>query len=318
MKIGILGTGAYGLALSSILIENNCKITMWTKFIEEADQLKKTRKNEKLIPGYTLSEKIELTTNIKECIKEKDLLIIAIPVAFIDSLCQELKPYIKDNHILIASKGIEQKTNQYVYEILKKYLSTDNIAVLSGPTFAVDIPTKNSIALTVASKSENTIAIVKKAFINNYTILEETTDVLGVEICGAVKNVFAIALGILKGLECNESTKAMFITKSINEIKNLINKLGGKETTILTYAGIGDFILTCTSEKSRNFTYGQMLATKEKENTKKYLQETTVEGVYTLKSIYSIIKKKNIRSPIINIINDIVENNKDPQEILKV
>lgn len=318
MKIGILGTGAYGLALSSILIENNCKITMWTKFIEEADQLKKTRKNEKLIPGYTLSEKIELTTNIKECIKEKDLLIIAIPVAFIDSLCQELKPYIKDNHILIASKGIEQKTNQYVYEILKKYLSTDNIAVLSGPTFAVDIPTKNSIALTVASKSENTIAIIKKAFINNYTILEETTDVLGVEICGAVKNVFAIALGILKGLECNESTKAMFITKSINEIKNLINKLGGKETTILTYAGIGDFILTCTSEKSRNFTYGQMLATKEKETTKKYLQETTVEGVYTLKSIYSIIKKKNIRSPIINIINDIVENNKDPKEILKV
>lgn len=317
MKIGILGTGAYGLALSSILTENNCQVTMWTKFTEEKEQLEKTRKNEKLIPGYTLSEKVELTTSITECIKEKELLIIAIPVAFIDSLCKELKPYIRDDHILIASKGIEQKTNLFVYEILKKHLSTNNIAVLSGPTFAVDIPTKNPIALTVASKSENTIYTVKEAFSNSYTTLEETDDILGVEICGAIKNVFAVALGILKGLECNESTKAMFITKAINEIKKLINELGGRENTILTYAGIGDFILTCTSEKSRNFTYGKLLASKEKEISEKYLQETTVEGVYTLKSIYSIIKNKNINLPIIHTINDIIVNNKNIQGILK-
>lgn len=318
MKIGILGTGAYGLALSSILIENNCEITMWTKFTEEKEQLEKTRKNEKLIPGYTLSKEIELTTSIKECVKEKDLLIIAIPVAFIDSLCQELAPYIKNNHILIASKGIEQKTNRYVYEILKNHLATDNIAVLSGPTFAIDIPTKKPIALTVASKSKTTSDIVKKTFSNSYTSLEETNDVLGVEICGAIKNVFAVALGILNGLECNESTKAMFITKSINEIKNLIRQLGGQENTILTYAGIGDFILTCTSEKSRNFTYGKLIATEEKEIIEKYLQETTVEGVYTLKSIYSIIKDNNMESPIINTIHDIVVNCKEPQEILKI
>lgn len=317
MKIGILGTGAYGLALSSILTENNCQVTMWTKFTEEKEQLEKTRKNEKLISGYTLSEKVELTTSITECIKEKELLIIAIPVAFIDSLCKELKPYIRDDHILIASKGIEQKTNLFVYEILKKHLSTNNIAVLSGPTFAVDIPTKNPIALTVASKSENTIYTVKEAFSNSYTTLEETDDILGVEICGAIKNVFAVALGILKGLECNESTKAMFITKAINEIKKLINELGGRENTILTYAGIGDFILTCTSEKSRNFTYGKLLASKEKEISEKYLQETTVEGVYTLKSIYSIIKNKNINLPIIHTINDIIVNNKNIQGILK-
>ena len=317
MRIGIFGTGAYGLALSSILTENNCHITMWTKFEEEKEQLEQTRKNEKLIPNYILSEKIELTTDIIECIKEKDLLIIAIPVAFIDSLCQKLKPYIKKNHIVIASKGIEQNTNLYVYEILKKYLDTDNIAALSGPTFAVDIPTKDPIALTVASKSQETISLIKNAFVNNYTQIEETEDIIGVEICGAIKNIFAIALGMLKGLECNESTKAMFLTNALNEIKNLIRLLGGEERTILTFAGVGDFILTCTSEKSRNFSYGKLLATTSKEQSEEYLKNTTVEGVYTLKSICSIMQKKNIEMPIISTINDIINGKKKITDILK-
>lgn len=316
MKIGIFGTGAYGLALSSILIENNCQLTMWTKFKEEKEQLEKERKNEKLIPNYKLSEKIELTTSITECLKDKELLIIAIPVAFIDSLCQELTPYINENNILIASKGIEQNTNLYVYEILKKHLNTKNIAALSGPTFAVDIPSKKPIALTVASKSQDTINLVKKAFSNNYTILEESNDIIGVELCGAIKNVFAITLGILKGLECNESTKAMFFTKAINEVNNLIKELGGEANTILTYAGIGDFILTCTSEKSRNFTYGKLLAT-NKEKSKEFLNNTTVEGYYTLKSIYTIIKNKKITSPIIENLNNIITTENDPSKILQ-
>ena len=110
MKIGIFGCGAYGMALSSILIENKCQITMWTKFEEEKEQLEKTRCNEKLLPNFTLSDTIKITTDIKECIENKDLLIVAIPAAHVDTLAIEMKPYIKNNHILIATKGIEQDT----------------------------------------------------------------------------------------------------------------------------------------------------------------------------------------------------------------
>ena len=114
MKVGLFGCGAYGMALSNIMIDNKCDITMWTKFEEEKENLEKTRKNEKLIPNFSISEKIKLTTSIAECIKDKDLLVIAIPAAFIDSLATEMQPYIKDNHILIATKGIEQETGLFI------------------------------------------------------------------------------------------------------------------------------------------------------------------------------------------------------------
>ena len=119
MKVGLFGCGAYGMALSSIMSENKCDITMWTKFEEEKEQLERTRKNEKLIPNFTISEKIQLTTSVEECIKGKDLLIIAIPAAFIDSLAVEMKPYIKNNHILIATKGIEQETGLFIHKIFR-------------------------------------------------------------------------------------------------------------------------------------------------------------------------------------------------------
>ena len=120
MKVGLFGCGAYGMALSSIMIENNCDITMWTKFEQEKQELERTRKNERLIPNFSISEKIKLTTSVEECIKDKDLLVIAIPAGFIDSVAIEMKPYIKDKHILIASKGIEEERGLFMNQILEK------------------------------------------------------------------------------------------------------------------------------------------------------------------------------------------------------
>jgi len=125
MKVGLFGCGAYGMALSSIMIDNHCDITMWTKFEDEKKNLEETRKNEKLIPNFRISDKIKITTNVEECIKGKDLLIIAIPAAFIDSLAISMKPFIKDNHIVVATKGIEQETGLFIHQILEKYLGLD-------------------------------------------------------------------------------------------------------------------------------------------------------------------------------------------------
>ena len=317
MKIGLFGTGAYGMALSSILVENNCEVVLWTKFEEEKKQLEETRQNEKLLPNFTLSPKAEVTTDIEYCIKDKDLLIIAIPAAFIDSLACAMKPYIKDNHILIATKGIEQETGLFINEILEKYLDTKNIAVMSGPSFAVDLITKMPAGLSLASKNEKTIKIVKAAFKSDYVKLRETDDVIGVEICGAIKNVIALASGMLEGLGANDSSTAMLLTEAIHDMKKIISVLHGDKKTVLSFAGVGDLLLTCTSTKSRNYTYGKMIGeNKSKHELEDYVKNTTVEGLYTLKSIYKLLKDKKISIPIIDLIYDIAVEGDDPKKIL--
>ena len=316
MKIGLFGTGAYGMALSSILIDNNCEVTMWTKFSEEKNNLEKTRMNEQYIPNFKLDESIKLTTSVEECIKDKDLLIIAIPAAFVNDLCISITPYIKDNHIIIATKGIEQKTGYFVSEIVENNLNTKNVAVISGPSFAIDIVSKMPSGLSIASKSRETIELGKKAFETNYVKLEETDDVVGVELCGSIKNVIALASGILEGLKANESTKAMFITDAMHDMEKILDSFGYDKRTVLSYAGIGDLLLTCTSTKSRNFSFGKLLGEKPgKEVIEEYIKNNTIEGYYTLESIYKLLNDKKVSIPIIDLIYEIVVEGKDPESM---
>lgn len=317
MRIGLFGTGAYGLALSSVLTDNNCEVTMWTKFEEEKKSLEETRRADNYIPNYKIEETIKFTTNVEECIKDKDLLIIAIPAAFVDSLCIEMKPFIKGNNILIATKGIEQGTGLFMHEIVKKHLNTRNVAVISGPTFAVDIVTKMPIGLSIASTSPETILISKGALQNNYVRLRETNDVTGVEICGSIKNVIALAAGMLEGLKANESTKAMLIAEAMHDMEAILDAFNCNKRTVLSYSGIGDLILTCTSTKSRNFSFGKLLGENtEREKIKEYLEKKTVEGYYTLESIYQLLKNKKVTIPMIDLIYEIAVKGKKPDLLL--
>ena len=315
MKITILGTGAYGLALSSMFLENNCDITMWTKLEEEKNRLEKDRCNKILLPDYKISNDIKITINLKESIKDADVIVIAIPVKFVTNIIIEMKEYYKKNqHICIASKGIEQGSCLFIASIIKKHINTNKLCVISGGTFAVDMIKKVPLGLTLACKNKTTINIVKKSLQNNYLRLTISNDIFGVEMYGAIKNVIAIAGGIIDGMGYPESTKCMFITKSLNDIVNLIYEMGGNKKTILTYAGIGDLLLTCNSLKSRNYSFGKMIGEKkDRKIIDEYIENTTIEGLYTLKSIYDLIHIKKIKMPIINIIYDIIYNNKDPK-----
>ena len=317
MRVGLFGTGAYGLALSSILIHNRNEVTMWTKFPEEKEQLEKTRANEKLLPNFKLDEEVKITTSVEECIKDSDLIIIAIPAAFVNSLCIEMKPFIKDNHILIATKGIEQGTGLFMDQIVSKHLDTNNIAVISGPSFAVDIITKKPIGLSIASRSSETILLVRKALQNNYIRLRECDDITGVEICGSIKNVIALSAGMLDGLKANDSTKAMLITEAMNDMEEILDAFGSNRRTVDSYAGIGDLLLTCTSIKSRNYSFGKLIGSKPGEKAiKDYLDNTTVEGYYTLESIHQLLKDKEVSIPIIDLIYEIIVKGKDPELLL--
>ncbi len=319
MRVGILGAGAYAMAISSILDYNKHDITMWTEFFEEAEMLKKTRKNDKKMPGFLLSEKIKITTKLEESIINQDLIVLAIPTQFLDAVCKKMSPYINNSKVLITSKGIDQKTGFLVDKIVSSNLNTKNIAILSGPTFAIDIPKNNQIGLSIASSNKETENLIKEIFENDYVNLDYTNDIIGTELCGAVKNIYAIVMGLLEGLKCTESTKAFFMTEIIKETKELINLFEGKEETILTYASIGDIFLTCNSKNSRNYSFGTLLGSKQsKSQIKNYLEETTVEGVYTLRSLKKILNEKNIEFKIIDTIYEIIENEQEPIKILKI
>lgn len=305
MKILIMGAGAYGLALANILSDKN-EVTVYSSIKEEIENLKATRKNERLFKDVMLPEKIKYTDEIEE----SEIIVIALPSKIIKQELEKQKEKLKNKIIILASKGITQ--SKFLHEIVKETLDTENIYVISGPSFAKDVIEKQAITLTLAGKEKEKI---KNIFNNEYIKIEETEDIIGTEICGALKNTFAIGAGILEGLDASESTKAAFLTKTVNDIKKIIKIFGGNENTILQACGIGDIILTCTSKSSRNYTLGYMLG--KNMNTKEYLETTTVEGITTLLEFKQVLEQKNIKIKIINIIYDIIYNNTEPNKIIK-
>jgi len=316
MKIAILGSGAYGLALANMFQQNKNEINLWTKYKEEKEKLEKERKV-KSLPNIKIPDNFKFYYKMKEAINNVDLIVIAVPAGAVNDVSKELAKYYKKNqHICIASKGIEQNTCLFVNDVLTKYIKTKKIAVISGGTFAIDMYKNCPLGLSLATKNKQTEALLKKTLQNKYLKLRTTNDIIGLEICGSIKNVIAIASGMLAGMGYPDSTSCMFITEALNDIKNLIKALGGNKKTILSYAGFGDLLLTCTSTKSRNYTFGKIIGEgKTKEEIDEYINNTTIEGLYTLKSIYKLLKRKKVKMPIIDLIYNIIFKNEDPTKL---
>ena len=317
MKVGVLGAGAFGLALSHILVKNNVTVEMWTHSEDEAKALDKTRTSKKL-NGFKIPKEIKFTTNLEETVDGKDLIVMAIPAFAFEDVTKQLTEYIKKKQpVLIATKGIQQNTCLFLNDVFSKYLK-NSVAVISGPTFAVDMIKDAPIGFSMATKSHKTEMIIRKCFENSTSKFRRTRDITGIEICGSIKNVMAIASGMLEGMGVTDSTRALFLTESMNDIKELIDALGGKKKSILSFAGFGDILMTCTSKNSRNFSFGYLIGSgASKEEIDKYLENTTVEGMYTLKSIHKLVRRKKVKMPIINLIHDIIEGKKDKEEMLR-
>lgn len=312
MKILILGAGAYGLALATILSDKN-DVKVYSVIKEEIDNLNETYKNEKLFPNIELPKKIRFTNDIKIATYNIDLIIIAIPTDYINDTLSLFKEYLKEDiNICIASKGINNDTKEFAYDIIRK-LANNNISILSGPSFAIDTINRENIILTLAG---NDVDKVKDIF-PSYIKIETTNDIIGVELCGTLKNIFAISCGILEGMKVSESTKASFLNKIIVEVRNIIASFGGNTETIFMAAGIGDIILTCSSKKSRNFSLGYLIGNKnDNQEIQNYLKSNTVEGLDALISIKNILNSKKSDNEIINLIYDIIFNNISTKELL--
>ena len=317
MNITILGAGAYALALTEMFKRGNNNVTIWTKIQSEYDMLIKKRKNKRALPGYVIDDSVKFTMSMEEAVKGANIVVIAIPVKFARETIRELKKFYKKNqHICIASKGIEQDSLLFVSSIVRKIIRTKKVGVISGGTFAVDMVLGVPVALTLATKNIGTVRVIKKALENDVLKLELSKDIFGVEMYGAIKNVIAIASGIIDGMNYPESTKCMFITKALNDVLNLIYDFGGNKKTILTYAGIGDLLLTCTSPKSRNYTLGKMFGEGvNKDIIQEYINNTTIEGLYTLESIHNLVRSDNKKVDIIETIYNIIYKNDDVDKL---
>ena len=290
---------------------------MWTHNEEEVKVLDKKRISKKL-DGYKIPKEIKFSTNLEETVNGKDLIVMAIPAFAFEDVTKQLSKYIKKNQpVLIATKGIQQNTCLFLNDVFAKYLK-NSVAVISGPTFAVDMIKDAPIGFSMATKSHKTEMVIRKCFENSTTKFRRTRDITGIEICGSIKNVMAIASGMLEGMGVTDSTRALFLTESMNDIKELIDALGGKKKSILSFAGFGDILMTCTSKNSRNFSFGYLIGSgASKKEIDKYLENTTVEGMYTLKSIHKLVRRKKVKMPIINLIHDIIEGKKDKEEMLR-
>ena len=315
-KIAMIGTGAYGLGVSISLLKKNESVSMWVENEDKAKFLNNNKKHANILPNIEIPANITFSNDLDEVIKGTNIVFIAVAAKYIDNIAKKLsKLNIKNKHFCILSKGIEQNTCEFVTDVFKKYIKTKNLSVISGPSFAIDMAHNEPVGLSIASKNIKTIKEIKKVLSSDTVKLRTSNDIIGVELCGSVKNVIAIASGILEGLGYNESTRSFLITESLHDIKSLIYGLGGKKKTILSFAGVGDLLLTATSTKSRNYTYGILIGKKNYTIADDYLNNNTVEGYYTLKSIYTLIKRKKIDIPIIKLIYEIIINKKEPDTL---
>lgn len=317
MKITIIGTGAYSIGIALSLAKNtNNTIMLWSENKDYVKEFNETRKIKEIFTTVTFPSNISITNSYEEALKDTLLIFLITSAKYILPVCKSILPYYNNTPICIASKGIEHTTLSPLSVLVKNILHTKNICVISGPTFAIDLINNEPAALAIAGYNNKTIKIVQDNLSNETLKLRKSSDIIGIQLCGSVKNIVAIAAGILKGLGYSESTQAFLINESLHDMKNIISALGGKKKTILSFAGIGDLLLTCSSTKSRNYSFGYVIgSTKDKNKIDEYLHNNTVEGYYTLNSIYKMLQKKGIEIPLITLINDIVCNGTDPSDL---
>ena len=313
MKISVIGTGIYGLAIAKSLAKNkNNQIFMWTEDTDKYNEFRNTKKLASII-DCEIDSNITISTSYKDVLEDTKLIYMVTASKYVDIVSHNMKPFYKKSvPICIASKGIEDTTEELLSKKIKKNLNAKYIAVISGPTFAIDIINGEPIALALGSKGKKAKNLVLKTLANEKLKLRPTDDMIGIQLCGALKNIIAIASGILSGLGYSDSTRAFLINESLHDMKEIIYYMGGKRKTILSFAGIGDLMLTCSSTKSRNFSFGYIIgSTKDPKQINEYLAKTTVEGYYTLDTVYKLLIRKNIEIGLINVIYDIVHNKED-------
>lgn len=314
-KISVLGAGSWGTALAVVLHKNGHEVTIWSIAQDEIDMLKKEREHKDKLPGVKIAEEIGLTTDLKEAISGRDMLVVAVPSPYIRSTAKSMAPYVEDGQLLVSvAKGIEEGTLMTLSAILEQEIPQAEVAVLCGPSHAEEVGIGLPTTLVAGAKRKETAELVQSTFMNEVLRIYTSPDVLGMELGASLKNVIALAAGMADGLGYGDNTKAALITRGISEIGRLALKMGAKYETLSGLTGIGDLIVTCASKHSRNRKAGMLIG--EGYTMEEAMKEVkmVVEGVYSAKAAMELSAKYDVSMPIIEQVNEVLFDGKSAKE----
>ena len=318
-QIAILGEGAWGTAVATLLAHNGHRVTLWCYHSELADEINRTHRNERFLPGITLSENITAVASLEDAVKDVDWICEAIPVKYLRSILTQLKSHVRsEQRWVIMSKGIEQNTLLLPTQIVSDVLGDDvQQTVFAGPSFARDLALKTITAVTIAAPDCKHAKELQQLLANDYFRPYISTDMIGVQVGSALKNVIAIGIGMLDGIGQTDNAKAFMITRGLHEMAELSVKLGGRQETLYGLSGVGDLVLTAMGSLSRNLEVGKRLG--RGQSLDDILQETGFipEGINTVNSMNALMKQYDAQLSICSGIYEVIFQGKPIEKMLK-
>lgn len=319
-KAAVLVAGSWGTALASVLADNGFAVKLWTRSGEHANQINTEHMNSKYLPGAALPEAIVATSDMKQAIENSELVLFVAPSSALRSVAKEAAKHITESMICVhATKGFEADTLKTMSTVLAEELQrpSSQIVVLSGPSHAEEVIRKLPTTVVVAAADIHAAEKAQDAFINSTFRVYTNTDTIGVEVSGALKNIIALGAGLSDGLKFGDNAKAALITRGLAEISRLGAAMGASPLTFAGLAGVGDLVVTCTSQHSRNWRAGYMLAQGKPLEEVLETMGMVVEGVKTTRAAYELAKRYEVELPITDQLHEVLFAGKEPRDAVE-
>jgi glycerol-3-phosphate dehydrogenase (NAD(P)+) len=313
-KIAVIGAGSWGTTLACMLGEKGYNVNLWVFEEDLAKEIEEKRENTQYLPGIKIPASVKVSNDLKEVVLDANLIITAVPSQFLRNVASQFTSFVAENAIVVnVAKGLENETYKRMSQVLEEELPSHvKIVALSGPNHAEEVSKKIPTATVIASKDVGCLKTVKEVLTTPYFKAYPLDDIVGAEICGALKNITALATGVCDGLGFGDNARGAIITLGLSEMGKLVTAFGGKRTTCFGLAGVGDLIATCTSKHSRNRFVGQKLAEgKSFEEIKKEMHGMVAEGIVTTKAVHGFSIKHNLDMPLTNQAYKVLYEQKD-------
>ncbi len=315
--LAVLGGGSFGTALSDISATNGHEVRLWVRSEEQAQRINTDHINHRYLPGFAMNPAIKATSSLNQTLEGADIVFIAIPSKSFRSVVQQAAPLLKGKMIISTTKGIEPETFDLMSQILQEEVKQARIGVLSGPNLAKEIIAKSVTATVIASDDAELCSVLQQVLHCHYFRVYSNTDVYGVELAGALKNIYAIVLGVGAALGMGENTKSMLLTRSLAEMSRFAVRLGANPLTFLGLAGVGDLIATCTSDLSRNFRVGHALGAGKTLSEAEEMLGQVAEGVNTLRQVKQKAEEQQVDMPLVNGLYRIIYEGQEISSLVK-
>ncbi|RPF55759.1 NAD(P)H-dependent glycerol-3-phosphate dehydrogenase [Aquisalibacillus elongatus] len=319
-QVAVIGAGSWGTALAMVLADNQHEVRLWSHRQDQVDEINQERMNKKYLPEINLPNQLTAYADLQSAVQNAEAILLVVPTKAIREVCRQIRPFLNSNQIIIhASKGIEPETHKRISEMIIDevgHQAQNQVVVLSGPSHAEEVALRQPTTVTVSAHHMSSAEFTQDLFMNENFRVYTNNDVVGVEIGGALKNIIALGAGISDGLGYGDNAKAALITRGLAEIARLGTSLNANPLTFAGLTGVGDLIVTCTSQHSRNYRAGHMLG-------KGYVLDDVldqmgmvVEGVRTTKAAYQLSQKMDIAMPITEGLYELLFHEKEPKKVV--